>query len=275
MRLVLKLNEVQLKPVFLKLCEWKSSDQDEIDERESESSKYNAKYTTFFHVVDSLASKLRTIFVPFFGNIWSDYCELINFLGKDLLTDNPEDKNSKKKRKRESMETSERSSPQMHLLLVQYAISSIHKCFEYDIDCTFINKSRFETLMPELIKLLGLFSEDVEQYKNFMQVYLTPCIGQFAAATNNDILWKNMNHRILLLSRHKKAHVRYAALETVYECFKAVGEEYMTLLPECLPFFSEILGEDDSKGNTISVKPAHFKASKTSKSGSPHRKPPR
>jgi U3 small nucleolar RNA-associated protein 10 len=53
-----------------------------------------------------------------------------------------------------------------------------------------------------------------------------------------------MNRKILMLFRDKKKAVRIAALKTIHGLFSKVGEEYLLLLPECLPFLSESLEDD-------------------------------
>ena len=42
----------------------------------------------------------------------------------------------------------------------------------------------------------------------------------------------------------QKSVVRLAAVQTLYRLFTDVGEEYLILLPESLPYLSELLEED-------------------------------
>ena len=48
-----------------------------------------------------------------------------------------------------------------------------------------------------------------------------------------------------MMTREKKRHLRLAAIKTLHQLFLEVGEEYLLLLPECLPFISELLESDD------------------------------
>ena len=45
--------------------------------------------------------------------------------------------------------------------------------------------------------------------------------------------------------RESSAAVRLCALKALHECFNILGEEYLLLLPECLPFLSELLEDSN------------------------------
>ncbi|CAN0500780.1 unnamed protein product, partial [Scytosiphon promiscuus] len=68
-----------------------------------------------------------------------------------------------------------------------------------------------------------------------------PCLAQLAAASGKDALWKALASAVLMRTRSKRAGVRVAALVSLRQCFEVVGEECLSLLPECLPFLSELL----------------------------------
>ena len=62
-----------------------------------------------------------------------------------------------------------------------------------------------------------------------------------------DTLWKPLNHKILLLTRdghNGRKAIRIGAVKILHKLFQEVGEEYLLLLPECLPFLSELLEDD-------------------------------
>eukprot|EP01035_Chromulina_nebulosa_P016907 gene16907-22396_t len=47
--------------------------------------------------------------------------------------------------------------------------------------------------------------------------------------------------------RDSKKSIKLIALKTLQKLFHEVGEEYLLLLPECLPFLSELLEDDDQE----------------------------
>ncbi|KAJ1437166.1 hypothetical protein B484DRAFT_303359, partial [Ochromonadaceae sp. CCMP2298] len=71
-------------------------------------------------------------------------------------------------------------------------------------------------------------------------------LSALSVAAGRDLLWKPMSNKILLLTRDKRKAVRIAAVRVVHRLFSEVGEEYLMLLPECLPFLSELM-EDNSQ----------------------------
>ena len=87
---------------------------------------------------------------------------------------------------------------------------------------------------------------DAADYTAYMQAYTLPCISALACTVVKDALWKPANRRILLLTRDKRRPVLVMAVAALHDLFVQVGEEYLILLPECLPFISELL-EDESE----------------------------
>ena len=54
-----------------------------------------------------------------------------------------------------------------------------------------------------------------------------------------------MNYQVLLKTQSLLSRVRLAALKVVQKCFAKIGEEYLVLLPETIPFLSELLEDSD------------------------------
>jgi U3 small nucleolar RNA-associated protein 10 len=83
-------------------------------------------------------------------------------------------------------------------------------------------------------------------YMNFILQYVSPCLVSLALCVGKDVLWKPLNHHVLMATRNPAPMVRMAALKTLQTLFAEVGEEYLILLPECLPFLSELMEDDSS-----------------------------
>jgi U3 small nucleolar RNA-associated protein 10 len=96
----------------------------------------------------------------------------------------------------------------------------------------------------DLLSLAGSFGNG-EDYSAYMEAYVTPCLTALATAVTKDVLWKPLNHKLLMLTRDKRRHVKVAAIRTLQQLFIEVGEEYLILMPECLPFVSELLESDN------------------------------
>ena len=74
------------------------------------------------------------------------------------------------------------------------------------------------------------------------------CITALALAGGNEVLWKPLNHVILdACSNESRSEVRKAGISSLLSIIQALGEEYMVLLPECLPVLSELLEDQDEE----------------------------
>ena len=74
---------------------------------------------------------------------------------------------------------------------------------------------------------------------------LIPAITELAIATDSPVHHKEMNTVILKNMRSNRATVRLAAVQTERALTERLGEEWLALLPEMLPFISEALEDDD------------------------------
>jgi U3 small nucleolar RNA-associated protein 10 len=66
-------------------------------------------------------------------------------------------------------------------------------------------------------------------------------------STGSTMLWKPLNHQLLMHTRHDSATVRFAALQVTLALVERLGDEYLTLVPETLPFVVEVLEDMDEE----------------------------
>jgi hypothetical protein len=82
-------------------------------------------------------------------------------------------------------------------------------------------------------------------YGAFVDAYLLPVVGNLVPALRRDTLWKQLNTAVLLLTRDRRPRVRLAGLRACGAVFARGGDEALVLLPESLPFLSELLHDED------------------------------
>lgn len=71
-------------------------------------------------------------------------------------------------------------------------------------------------------------------------------------SAGNEQLWKPLNHVVMKACEHEtRSEVRKAGLLCLFGLMKSLGEEYMVLLPECLPVLSERLEDADEDNARI------------------------
>lgn len=73
------------------------------------------------------------------------------------------------------------------------------------------------------------------------------CLTALATAAGNEQLWKPLNFSILEACEHRRSEVRKAGVSCLLSIIETIGEEYMVLLPECLPILSELLEDGDEE----------------------------
>lgn len=161
--------------------------------------------------MSSLSEKLKGIVVPYFGSILQD---CVNQLSQS--NDN---------------------------VSLRWILSSLHKCFLYDTE-GFINKEKFDLLMHPLVNLLLKAGQGKEGEKLVFE-YLVPCLGQFAVCVGTETLWKPLNYQVMLKSSHSSPKVRLAAVKVAQEFYSRLGEEFLVLLPETVPYISELMEDQD------------------------------
>jgi hypothetical protein len=91
--------------------------------------------------------------------------------------------------------------------------------------------------MPELSSLLPLREayEIDDDYLDFIESSLAPAMSSLALAIHKDIVWKPMNHKILLTCRDPRSCVRVAAVGTLHKIFSEVFHfKLFSLTPQIL-----------------------------------------
>ena len=109
----------------------------------------------------------------------------------------------------------------------------------------------------ELISAFGAFP-DGASYLAYIEDHVIPCVVALATSMTKDLLWKPLNHKLLMMTREKNKHLRVAAIKILNQLFHEVGEEYLLLLPECLPFISELIEDEDETVLSLTVEMVKF-----------------
>lgn len=221
----------------------------------------------FFHLLSVLSNRLQVIFTPTMISgttmAWgemvqalqsvSDACEVEEEDGEDGSQLQLVSGGSKKKRK---MRDRAPLKPEV-TELCKYVMLCVQGVATHHMDNTAIDTAKYESVMPLLVSLVpywSLFSSVVSAD------VLISTLTALAKSVNKDLLWKPMNYKLLMLTRPTRSvgrgkhtssttnftSTRLLAIKILHQLFIDVGEDYLMLLPECLPFLSECL-EDPNK----------------------------
>ncbi|OWF38112.1 HEAT repeat-containing protein 1-like [Mizuhopecten yessoensis] len=216
--MVMKLSESTFRPFLLKLYDWGTRESD-----------IKARVTVFYRLAQSLAEKLKSLFTLFAGHFVQHAADLL-------------DLNNSSKTGKGYFGKGKQYRRMSHQLLV-HVIDCLQKCFLYDTE-GFLNKERFDCLMQPLVDQLDNIGRSENLYRKRVDHHLVPCLVQMAVAIQDDSLWKTLNYQILLKTRHEEPKVRLGALNAVDELHKKLGEDYLGLLPETIPFLAELMEDE-------------------------------
>ncbi|KAF9149616.1 HEAT repeat-containing protein 1 [Linnemannia schmuckeri] len=246
MQLVMKLNETLFKPLFLKSLDWATT---ELQVAKASFKDMQDRLIFFYKLLNALLEQLKSIVTPYYGYVVDHVIESLTGYAKQAKAaaassyeddDDEDSKDGAVIKKREMDE------------LWPWMISSLNKCFLHDNDGLW-NADRFEKLLHPLVNQLLVTSNQTvdvagtewKSYENRMNTWLVPCLGQLAVTLSNDALWKPLNYQVLLKTREDNKQIRLSALKVLQEFYKRLGEEFLILLPETIPFLAELMEDDD------------------------------
>lgn len=136
------------------------------------------------------------------------------------------------------MKETDRKDEQHHLLWTR-VLGTLIKCFEHDQDDFWRSPSHFQALGPVLCDQFS------QKAPSTIVRDLVPVIVELAAAADSSEHHKELNGALLKHLRSETAGVRLAAVKCEQALTDRLGEEWLSLLPEMLPYISELQEDDD------------------------------
>jgi len=263
--LVMKLSEAQLRPLYARLREWRG----ELTDAESANESIVRRYA-FWSFSALLSTELRNIFLPCLTGVVSDIAAELELAVANLCSSARRVHGGKKRRKLERKEEACNTEILRPLQPLLYCLESALKADAHDGGGWIRSDDgeRYNAVLEPLGKLLqakipnnfplisSLGSKEdalTTSYEKLVRGVGTEehgsvagCLTALAAAAGNEQLWKPMNHAILEACSHEeRSEVRGAGVSCLLSVIQSLGEEYMVLLPECLPILSELLEDSD------------------------------
>ncbi|KAK8090131.1 BP28CT domain-containing protein [Apiospora hydei] len=107
-------------------------------------------------------------------------------------------------------------------------LQTLTKSFEHDQDDFWQAPSHFNEACP-------------------LQTYLVPAVVELAAAADSQEHQKELNGSLLKHLRSETAAVRLAAVKAEQSLTQRLGEDWLAMLPEMLPYISELQEDDDEE----------------------------
>jgi len=265
--LVMKLSEAQLRPLYARLREWRG----DIKNDKDSSSSSHVRRSAFWNLSAELSKSLRSIFLPCLTSVISDVFDELE-IAVSILCKGSKTKVGSKRRKLEESEGEDDDVDQLRplqplLLCLELALKAdAHEGGDWTRGD---DNQRYNMLLNHLGKLLlsqipsnmdvksDLAPSEKQSASKFQQIVqgvgtlehgnVVGCLTSLAAAAGNEQLWKPLNFAVLEACGHKRSEVRKAGISCLLSIIETIGEEYMVLLPECLPVLSELLEDGDEE----------------------------
>jgi U3 small nucleolar RNA-associated protein 10 len=258
--LVMKLSEAQLRPLYARLREWRGDIGDDSD---------SARCFAFWSLSAELSKSLRSIFLPCLTSVLTDVVDELEIAVSLLCQRTKKADGTKRRRIDETsgpVESIDQVKPLQPLLLcLECALKAdAHEGGEWTRGD---DNQRYNMILSHLGKLLlaqlpkgtpvqsNLSPNEQSSTSAYQQLVqgvgtmeygnVVGCLTALAAAAGNEQLWKPLNFAVLEACGHKRSEVRKAGISCLLSIIETIGEEYMVLLPECLPVLSELLEDDD------------------------------
>ncbi|KAH7044631.1 hypothetical protein B0J12DRAFT_184176 [Macrophomina phaseolina] len=208
--MVMKLNDASFRPFFVRLVEWAAT---ALPKKEVRGRMLRA--TSLFVFLGAFFDKLRSIV--------TSYSSYVIELTAEVLG-------------RQAGEAEETT-------LLTAVLNALTKSFENDEDDFWTAPSHFSTISVPLLAQLSASAGAPD----VLHTHAIPALTALAAAAHSADHHKALNGAILKLMRADDAATRLAAVKAQQSLTEALGEEWLGLLPEMLPFISELQEDDDEE----------------------------
>jgi U3 small nucleolar RNA-associated protein 10 len=231
-----KLTESEFRPLFIRSIDWAESDV--VDGSGSENKSID-RAISFYGLVDRLCESHRSIFVPYFKYVLDGIVAHLTTAEASVST--------RKKKKAKIQQTSDSIQPKSwHLRAL--VLSCLKNCFLHDTgSLKFLDTNNFQVLLKPIVSQLVVEPpSSLKEHPHVPSVdevddLLVSCIGQMAVASGSDLLWKPLNHEVLMQTRSESVRSRMLSLRSVKQMLDNLKEEYLVLLAETIPFLAELL----------------------------------
>ncbi|URD79236.1 U3 small nucleolar RNA-associated protein 10 [Musa troglodytarum] len=250
--LTMKLTETMFRPLFFHSLEWAES---EFEGGDCVQSRSLDRSISFYNMVSKLTEHHRSLFVPYFKHLLEG---CIRYLTEAHDVNEALAKRRKKAKVADSVSRSKYellSLKQWHLRAV--ILKSLYKCFLYDNDLKLLDSTNFQVLLKPIVSQLVIEPpKSLEQTQEVPSVEevdesLVLCLGQMAITARSDILWKPLNHEVLMQTRNEKIRPKILGLKIVKYLVEHLKEEYLVFLPETIPFLGELLEDAELPVKTL------------------------
>ncbi|KAK7749227.1 snoRNA-binding rRNA-processing protein utp10 [Diatrype stigma] len=230
LRMIYKLNDAAFRPIFIRLMEWASTGLPKKD-----ATGRTLRQLSVFGFLLSFFDALKSI-VTGYASYMTDVA--VGILNSAAASAGGFASNEERELWRKTLHT-------------------LTKCFEHDQDDFWQAPAHFDAVAPALISqfaLLGTLSSSetatstattAAATEQLATQDLIPAVVELARAADSGEHQKSLNGALLRHLRSERAGTRLAAVRCEQALTARLGEEWLAMLPEMLPYISELQEDDD------------------------------
>ncbi|KAH8205749.1 hypothetical protein TruAng_000025 [Truncatella angustata] len=212
LRMVYKLNDAAFRPIFTSLMDWATAP----DLSQSDVVGRNLRLQGVFSFLFTFFDSLKSI-VTGYGNY------VVDIAVATLRRLDPKQGGEQRD-------------------LWKKILNTLTKCFEHDQDDFWQAPSHFSAVAPALTEQILHGSSGVDLSHD-----LVPALVELAAAADSQDHHKELNAALLRHLRSESAGVRLATVKAEQKLTERLGEDWLAMLPELLPYISELQEDDDEE----------------------------
>ncbi|KAI0166233.1 armadillo-type protein [Xylariaceae sp. FL1272] len=206
LRMVYKLNDAAFRPMFSQLMEWSAA----LSKKDVAGK--NMRLISVYSFLLAFFGSLKSIVTSYATYVTDSAVAVLN-------TADP-------------TSTEERE-------LWRRVLQVLKQCFEHDQDDFWQAPAHFSVVAPALTSQF-IYSASVDLTQD-----LVPAIVELAAAADSQDHQKELNTALLKQLRSEQAPVRLGVIKCEQALTDRLGEEWLSMLPEMLPYISELQEDDD------------------------------
>ncbi|CRG90866.1 U3 small nucleolar RNA-associated protein 10 [Talaromyces islandicus] len=219
-KMIYKLNDTVFRPLFMDLVQWATNGLPKAD-----TEGRLLRLTSFYKFLQTFFGTLKSIVTSYSSYILDNAIDV-------LKTSKPSSKESKG--------------------LWLAAVRTLTSAFEHDQDGFWQSPSHLSGVSEALISQLPQATNSSTTAAIISEI--VPAIAELAVAADSPDNYKEMNTAIMKYLRPSTSaaaeggdspHTRLAALKVEQALTERLGEEWLALLPEMLPYISELMEDED------------------------------
>jgi U3 small nucleolar RNA-associated protein 10 len=136
---------------------------------------------------------------------------------------------------------SQRGQDDHDSILLRVMLNVLSQCFEYDEDDFWQSPAHFNSVAEPLLFQLE------DQADGIAESHVIPAITMLALASTSADHFKAVNARLLKLMGADSTSIKLVAVKCQQSLTNELGEDWLVLLPEMLPFIAELLEDDHDR----------------------------